>query len=316
MTKLSTVLDQVDNGTMLLPEFQRGYVWNRDQVRGLMKSVYRDYPVGALLVWETETAADQTRGGPLGGGTGQKHLLLDGQQRVTTLYGVVRGRAPGFFDGDASAFTDLYFNLESEDFQFYAPMRMKNDPLWIDVTELFRQGTGPMLRRLMGATDDPDQVATYLARLGVLLNVLNREFHIEQITGADKTVDVVVDIFNRVNSGGTKLSKGDLALARICSEWDQARPWMRTYLDGWATRGYSFTLDWVLRNTTAVATGRAPFSTLEDVSASDFEVALKTLEGAHRPPARAGGRAARARPRPRPVRALRLPGPRAPPRPP
>ena len=275
MTKLSTVLDQVDNGTMLLPEFQRGYVWNRDQVRGLMKSVYRDYPVGALLVWETETAADQTRGGPLGGGAGQKHLLLDGQQRVTTLYGVVRGRAPGFFDGDASAFTDLYFNLESEDFQFYAPMRMKNDPLWIDVTELFRQGTGPMLRRLMGATDDHDQVATYLARLGVLLNVLNREFHIEQITGADKTVDVVVDIFNRVNSGGTKLSKGDLALARICSEWDQARPWMRTYLDGWAARGYSFTLDWILRNTTAVATGRAPFSTLEDVSASDFEVALK-----------------------------------------
>ena len=58
MTKLSTVLDQVDNGTMLLPEFQRGYVWNRDQVRGLMKSVYRDYPVGALLVWETEVGED------------------------------------------------------------------------------------------------------------------------------------------------------------------------------------------------------------------------------------------------------------------
>ncbi len=46
MTKLSTVLDQVDNGTMLLPEFQRGYVWNRDQVRGLMKSVYQRLPRG------------------------------------------------------------------------------------------------------------------------------------------------------------------------------------------------------------------------------------------------------------------------------
>jgi hypothetical protein len=47
MAKLSTILDQIDAGSMLLPEFQRGYVWNRDQVRGLMKSLYHGYPVGA-----------------------------------------------------------------------------------------------------------------------------------------------------------------------------------------------------------------------------------------------------------------------------
>jgi hypothetical protein len=41
------------------------------------------------------------------------------------------------------------------------------------------------------------------------------------VTGADKTLDVVVDIFNRVNSGGTKLSKGDLALAKICADWPE-----------------------------------------------------------------------------------------------
>ena len=51
MAKLSAILDQVDAGTVLLPEFQRGYVWNRDQVRGLMRSLYKGYPVGALLVW-------------------------------------------------------------------------------------------------------------------------------------------------------------------------------------------------------------------------------------------------------------------------
>nr|WP_242623219.1 DUF262 domain-containing protein [Pseudonocardia sediminis] len=49
-TKLGTILDQIDAGSMLLPEFQRGYVWNRDQVRGLMRSLYHGYPVGALLV--------------------------------------------------------------------------------------------------------------------------------------------------------------------------------------------------------------------------------------------------------------------------
>src|SRR3954470_7217245 len=108
MAKLSAILDQVDAGTVLLPEFQRGYVWNRDQVRGLMRSVYREYPVGALLVWETEAVPDNTRGtGALAVGGSPKQLLLDGQQRVTTLYGVMRGRAPGFFEGDESAFTGL-----------------------------------------------------------------------------------------------------------------------------------------------------------------------------------------------------------------
>ena len=64
----------------------------------------------------------------------------------------------------------------------------------------------------------------YVDRLSRLRNMLERELHVESITGADKTVDVVVDIFNRVNSGGTKLSKGDLALARICAEWARRPP--------------------------------------------------------------------------------------------
>src|ERR1700742_961326 len=83
MTKLAALLDEIDSGVVLLPEFQRGYVWNRDQVRGLMRSLYRGYPVGALLVWETSSEDITVRGSAVGNGTRQ--LLLDGQQRVTSL---------------------------------------------------------------------------------------------------------------------------------------------------------------------------------------------------------------------------------------
>ena len=55
--RISTVLDQIDIGSIALPEFQRGYVWNRDQVRALMQSLYRRYPVGSLLVWTTRSRA-------------------------------------------------------------------------------------------------------------------------------------------------------------------------------------------------------------------------------------------------------------------
>ena len=111
--KISTILDYIDSGHMALPEFQRGYVWNRDQVRGLFGSLYRRHPVGGLLVWATESKTATHRGdGPLAAGVVK--LLLDGQQRMTSLYGVVRGAPPKFFDGNASAFTGLRFHLETD----------------------------------------------------------------------------------------------------------------------------------------------------------------------------------------------------------
>ena len=273
MAKLGTILDQIDAGSMLLPEFQRGYVWNRDQVRGLMRSLYKGYPVGALLVWETESGAQAVRGG-VTGTAGTKSLLLDGQQRVTTLYGIVRGQPPAFFEGDPDTFRGLRFNVETEAFEFYGPVKMKDDPRWIDVTSLFVEGPTVAYGMLHAHPETQDRFTEYIDRLQLLRNILERDFHIEGITGVDKTVDVVVDIFNRVNSGGTKLSKGDLALARICSEWGEARPTMRRNLDRWRDAGFSFTADWLLRNVNAVATGRAPFSALEDVSAAEFRDAL------------------------------------------
>ena len=68
--KIGTILDQIDLGAMALPEFQRGYVWNREQVRGLMHSLYRKHPVGSLLVWVTKTDTAHARGpGELSPGT-------------------------------------------------------------------------------------------------------------------------------------------------------------------------------------------------------------------------------------------------------
>ncbi|RRQ27388.1 DUF262 domain-containing protein [Rhodococcus sp. Eu-32] len=271
MPKLSTLLDEIDSGTVVLPEFQRGYVWNRDQVRGLMRSLYLGYPVGGLLMWETNSDGVSVRGSVASAGV--KQLLLDGQQRVTSMYGVVRGTPPPFFEGDASAFTGLYFNVEDEIFEFYAPTKMSGDQQWISVQELFAPGNGPV-SFLPRFAADQELATRYLNRLNQLHQIRDREFNQEKITGANKSVDEVVDIFNKVNSGGTKLSKGDLALAKLCAEWPEARTDMRGNLERWKSAGYDFSLDWLLRNATAVATGRALFSSLEKVAADQFEQAL------------------------------------------
>ncbi len=273
LSTLSIILEQIDMGTVLLPEFQRGYVWNREQVRGLMRSLYRNYPVGSLLVWETETKSGSVRGSE-GTGGGVKTLLLDGQQRITSLYGIARGRPPAFFEGDQSAFTGLRFNVETEVFEFYAPAKMKGDPRWVDVTALFRDGLQPQVDQLNAHPSTAAKIVPYMTRLIQLHNILQRQFHQEKITGADKTVDVVVDIFNKVNSGGTKLSKGDLALAKKCAEWPEARATMREHLAAWAKADYNFSLDWLLRNVTAVVSGRASFEALDSVDADQFAQAL------------------------------------------
>lgn len=272
MTQLNALLGQIDTEMMVLPEFQRGYVWSRDQVRGLLRSLYLNYPVGGLLVWETDADAGTIRGKD-DASVGVKSLLLDGQQRITSLYGVMRGKPPKFFEGDASAFLDLYFNVADETFEFYAPAKMKTDPRWISVTRLFTVGMNPFIDEFRGSQYDA-QLADFLSRISQLGNIANREFHVEKIAGPDKTIDVVVDIFNRVNSGGTKLSKGDLALAKIASANPKTRERMREELGVWKANGYDFSLDWLLRNVTAVATGRAQFSFLDQVSSKEFDQSL------------------------------------------
>lgn len=274
--QIGTILDYIDNGHMALPEFQRGYVWSRDQVRGLFGSLYRRHPIGGLLVWATGSQGAVHRGDqPLAPGVVK--LLLDGQQRMTSLYGVIRGAAPRFFDGNAQAFTGLHFHIGSEDFQFYQPIAMKDDPLWIDVSRLFargNEGLGRLIAEIAGLPEHAGQVGDYAGRLNRLLGIRDINLHVEEITGADKTLDVVVDIFNKVNSGGTKLSKGDLALAKICASWPDAREEMKRRLAGWRAHGYDFSLDWLLRSVNTVLTGEAKFLHLHDKSADEVSAAL------------------------------------------
>ena len=276
--KISTILDHIDSGHMALPEFQRGFVWNRDQVRGLFDSLYRRHPIGGLLVWATEPKTTIHRGeGPTASGVVK--LLLDGQQRMTSIYGVVRGCPPEFFEGNETVFSNLRFNLETETFEFFQPVKMKDDALWIDVSELMKNGTaglGEFTTRLAGDSRFASMIGEYVSRLAQLLAVTDLDLHVEEVTGKDKTLDIVVDIFNRVNSGGTKLSKGDLALAKICADWPQARQAMKKHLSNWNAAGYYFNLDWLLRSVNTVLTGEAKFQFLHDKSAHEIQSALQS----------------------------------------
>jgi len=272
--KISTVLDHIDSGYIALPKFQRGYVWNRDQVRALMDSLYRKHPVGSLLVWVTESEGAAHKGftdlPP-----GMVKLLLDGQQRITSLYGIIRGCPPEYFDGKEEVLKGLFFHLGTEEFSYYMPIRMKDDPFWIDVSKLFQSGIGPFITDLSKEEGWDTYSTEYINRLNEITQIKEVELFVEEVTGADKTIDVVVDIFNLVNSGGTKLSKGDLALAKVCADWPEARDLMKDELVRWGDAGFHFDLDWFLRNVNTVLTGEARFNALHGVTRDEFEDGLR-----------------------------------------
>lgn len=84
--KTSQLIDDIHENDLVLPEFQREYVWSRDQAKQLLVSLLKQYPVGSLLFWKTDDPPELKKLNDLPEKLGTIQIILDGQQRLTTLY--------------------------------------------------------------------------------------------------------------------------------------------------------------------------------------------------------------------------------------
>jgi hypothetical protein len=250
---IAELLNQIRRSEILLPEFQRGYVWNSDQVRGLMQSLYHKHPTGHLLVWKTYKPSP-VRGGEAAR-DGHSLLLLDGQQRLTSLYVIFEGKAPAFYEGEA-LFSHLYFNVQTEEFRFWQKTIMDQNPAWIGVHDFLRNGLDLLLEGLDDLPDDTREIyQKNLKRLSKLNQIREYSYTVDQLSGDEFTVDEVVEIFNRVNRAGTPLTKADLALAHICSIWPEARDELRSFSRALGEHGFRVDMNFLVRCIAGVAAG-------------------------------------------------------------
>ena len=158
---------------------------------------------------------------------------------------------------------------------------MKSNPFWFDVTEVMQKDAWTCVseQKSKFEIENPDAFTNIcMPKLQKLANIKDRELHVEVVSGPDKTIDVVVEIFNQVNSGGTKLSKGDLALAKICSEWPEAREKMKDILSRYHNSGYDFTMEWLLRCMTVYMTGQPYFNFLSKIGIKEIKDALPNVD--------------------------------------
>ncbi len=233
MATIQELLFQADNAQLRMPEFQRGWVWKRKNVRELFNSLYHGYPIGSIIVWPMK--ADDGR---------LVDSVIDGQQRLSALYGVIRGSKPHWStDHDENALANLMFGLEEEQFD-YATRERLDDPLWISVTEICLNPER-WFERLPELALEASTQAEYTHRITRLTNLASKEVFVSRLP--DKTgVEDAYRVFKVVNRAGTNVSEGDLVLGQISLKWYDAREVVEKRLDQWAGNGFEVPLEWLL----------------------------------------------------------------------
>lgn len=249
--KISNALDKIEEYQLYVPAFQREYVWKRDDAKQLIDSLIKEYPTGTMLTWETNKPPELKGKHKYTSEQGAVKILLDGQQRLTTLFMLIRGEIPPYYSA-AEIMNDtrgLYVNLETLELSYYSKARMENAPLWQNITAVFK--------KTISSRDVEDQLNAKGEEVSrekynriddsvrAIERVLDRDFP-EQTIPVKATVTEAIDIFYKVNASGVALTDAELALAQISGYWPEARDIFKAKLSELSEKGFVLKLDFVV----------------------------------------------------------------------
>lgn len=102
LVKINELMFGIQKMDMVLPEFQREYVWTRDQAKKLIASLIHEYPTGSLLIWKTDNPPEIKNNAVAKDKIGTISVILDGQQRMTTLYLLIQNSIPPYYRPETS----------------------------------------------------------------------------------------------------------------------------------------------------------------------------------------------------------------------
>ena len=223
--QVGSLVASVANGSIQLPDLQRPFVWPATKVRDLFDSIYRGYPVGELMFWDV-AAYGETRSISGNVVMDAAHQIVDGQQRLTSLYAAIKGEKVRDENYRPKEIT-ISFNPFTEKFEVRTPAYARSADWVEDISTCF---TSPLavhrafLRRYTAAGRDvTDELVDHLANVFVRLHGLqNYTFDVIHI---QKDVDkrTVADIFVRINSEGVSLKAYDYILTWLSVFWPEGR---------------------------------------------------------------------------------------------
>ena len=249
--KISTILDKVDEHQLFIPTFQREYVWKRENAKQLMESLIKEYPTGTMLTWETNQPPQLKGTYQYDPKQGAIRVLLDGQQRISTLYMLIRGKRPPYYSEAeiTNNIFNLYMDVETLELEYYSKQKMDGDPRWQNITDIFQRKVWDrdIVQGLedRGEIVDRDRERCISDNLRTVEMILDRDFP-EQTIPIRASVQDAIDIFYRVNASGVDLSDAELALAQISGYWPEAREVFKAKLAELEDGGFVFKLDFII----------------------------------------------------------------------
>jgi hypothetical protein len=248
--QIRQIIDKINDNQIFVPAFQREYVWKRPDVKALFTSLIKRHPTGTLLTWETTNPPELKGKKKYTSEMGSVKLILDGQQRITTIYMILEGKLPPYYKQPEikNNVFGLYVNLETLELEYYKKLSMQNNPLWVNLTEIFQGDIKSSdVRKSLKAkhllTDELEDLID--TNFEVVKSIQDREFP-EQIIPVTASIKEAIDIFYIVNASGVNLTDAELALAQISGYWPDARDLFKKKLFELEQNGFVFKLDFII----------------------------------------------------------------------
>lgn len=220
--KISVLLGWVESGAIAIPEIQRPFVWKKTQVRDLIDSLYSGYPIGYIITWQNSTV--RLKDGTSSHG---KQILIDGQQRITALRAAIKG-LPVINDKYKEEKIAISFNPYTEEFKVQDQSTRKGAEWISDICEVM--GDDFSTRKFIKEYSDRNQIEVNGVKqprfsendlddiidvnLTKLRNIKTKDIGNIALS-SEIPIDIVNDIFIRINQKGTKLSNADFVMSKI-----------------------------------------------------------------------------------------------------
>lgn len=206
---INTLLTWVESGQVAIPEIQRPFVWSKTQVRNLMDSLYQGYPVGYIITWQNPDV--KLKDGTTSVG---KKILIDGQQRITALRAAVGG-LPILNKQYKTENVAIAFNPQTEEFNTRTPA-IERSREWIsDISKVMSTGfdTYSFIEEYAERNSSVNK-SEISRRINSLINIRNKQIGEIQLS-QQLDIEVVNEIFVRINASGVNLSNADFAMSKI-----------------------------------------------------------------------------------------------------
>ncbi|MCH8518835.1 DUF262 domain-containing protein [Candidatus Gracilibacteria bacterium] len=220
---IENLLSFIQTGSIGVPDLQRPFVWKNRQVRELFDSLYNGYPVGFFLFWKTKSESESHLIGRGGTNKIPDKVIIDGQQRLTSLYAVIKGEEvlDNYYNFKC---IKLAFNPKTEKIEVSSPAYEKSNE-WISDISILWSGsifdiiTDYINKNTFQSENDKKEIPK---RIQKLYDIKNISFSALEILDTIN-IDQVSEIFVRINSRGKKLNQLDFILTLLSVYWEEGR---------------------------------------------------------------------------------------------